>query len=113
MVSDHCFTDCTVTVEGTEPMKPTTIKTRKLKVIDMSAFKSDIANITLKSTDLHRMVMKYNTHIQELLNTHAAEIEKTVCKRKMQPCLSDNESDFKVVFKITYISAMTLHHYHL
>ena len=89
MMSDYCFTDCMVTVTGTEPMKLTTIKTRKLKVIDMSAFQSDIANITLKSTDLHRMVMEYNTHLQQLLNTHAPEVEKMVCKRKMQPWFSD------------------------
>ena len=55
----------------------------------MSAFKSDIANITLKSTDLHGMVMEYNTHLQEILNTHAPEVEKMVCKRKMQPWFSD------------------------
>ena len=89
MMSDHCFTDCMVAVTGTEPMKLTTIKTRKLKVIDMSAFKSDITNITLKSTDLHRMVMEYNTHLQELLNTYAPEVEKTVLKREMQPWFSD------------------------
>ena len=82
MMPDHCFTDCMVTVTGTEPMKPTTIKTRKLKAIDMSAFKSDIANITLKSTDLQGMVMEYNTHLQELLNTHAPEVEKTVHREK-------------------------------
>ena len=35
MMSDHCFTDCMVTVTGTEPMKLTTIKTRKPKAIDM------------------------------------------------------------------------------
>ena len=82
MMSDHCFTDCTVTVTGTEPMKLTTIKTRKLKAIDMPAFKSDIANITLKSTDLHGMVMEYNTHLWELLNTHGPEVEKMVLREK-------------------------------
>ena len=86
MMSDHCFIDCMVRVTGIEPMKQTTIKTRKLKVIDMSAFKSDIANIILKSTDPHGMVMEYNTHLQEILNTHAPEVKETVCKRKMQPC---------------------------
>ena len=89
MMSDHFFTDCMITVTSTEPMKPTTIKTRKLKAIDMSAFKSDIANITLKSTDLHGMVMQYNMHLQELLNTHAPEVEIMVCKRKMQSWFSD------------------------
>ena len=78
-----------VTVTGTEAMKLTTIKTRKLIVIDMSAFRYDIANITLKSTDLHRMVMEYNTNLQELLNTHAPEVEKMVHMRKMQPWFSD------------------------
>ena len=48
----------------------------------MSAFKSDIANITLKSTDLHGMAMEYNTHLQELLNTHAPKVERMLCKRK-------------------------------
>ena len=80
MMSDQCFTDCMVT--GTEPMKPTTIKTRKLKAIGMSAFKSDIANIILKSTDLHRMVMEYNTHLQELLNTMLQKLRKQYIREK-------------------------------
>ena len=88
-MSGHCFIDCTVRVTGTKPMKTTTIETRKLKGIDMSAFRFDIANITLKSTDLHGMVMEYNRHLQELLNTHAPDVEKMIHKRKMQPWFSD------------------------
>ena len=83
--SDHAAITCKLTISKPEPVK-TKIQFRKLKVIDIDAFRRDILQSKLHtgtclSDDVDELIEQYESVLKSLLDKHAPVINRTITSR--------------------------------
>ena len=77
-ISDHCSVSCSLSVPRPSPTVKH-ISFRKLKTLDLTAFKDDIARIDLfNDADPEKLVDPYNNTLRLLLDRHTPIISKKV-----------------------------------
>ena len=88
MVSAHFLVSCDISFEKPH-IKRRSITYRKIRDIDISAFRSDIATLPIAShysemclTDL---CDAYDTQLRELLEKHAPQITRTASTKRRDP----------------------------
>ncbi len=91
LISDHFAIECNIQISSRTEKNSKTIISRKLKSLDIDAFRQDISKselITHPSDDLDRLVDQYNTCLSEILDKHAPK-RSFIVKEKKQPWYSD------------------------
>ena len=90
-LSDHCTVLCNLTLR--KPMLSVKeISYRKIKAIDINAFKEDLKQSALcceEPRELDDLVSRYNSVCSDLLDKHAPIIKKTITVRPRVPWFSD------------------------
>ena len=86
---DHAFIHHTLKVEQ-DPSPTHTVNYHKMKNINKTNFKLDLANISMdKTLDLHHLVEVYNQKLAEILDKHAPLKSKTLQITHIQPWFND------------------------
>ena len=65
---------------------------RKLKIIDISKFKSDLRESSLcrgAPQDLNKLVANYNSVCSGVMDKHAPIVKKTIVTQSRVPCFND------------------------
>ena len=90
-ISDHCSVLCSLSVPRPSPTVKH-ISFRKLKTLDLTAFKDDIARIDLFSNaaDPEKLVDSYNNTLRLLLDRHAPIMSKKVLFRPKVPWINSD-----------------------
>ena len=92
MLSDHSTVLCNILVKKPPPVTRQ-VTYRKIKGIDISAFKDDIKNSALYTSPEHNvahLTVQYHQVLSEMLNRHAPEKTCTVPVRPLQPWFDDS-----------------------
>ena len=89
-ISDHCSVLCSLSVPRPSPTVKH-ISFRKLKTLDLTAFKDDIARIGLfNDADPEKLVDLYNNTLRLLLDRHAPIMSKKVLFRLKVPWINSD-----------------------
>ena len=89
--SDHAAVKCLINVIR-PPAQKKTFRTRKIRSIMLSSFKSDILKSALLSNpsdELNSLVLQYDSTLQGILDHHAPEVQRSVVLRPHAPWYSD------------------------
>ena len=93
--SDHSAVLCTIAFSRPKPSK-IYLKQRRLRNIDINAFKSDILNSPLHSemsnitcTDWNSLTDQYNRVLRELVDKHAPKRIRSITLRPSAPWFND------------------------
>ena len=95
--SDHAAVLCSLNIVRPKPTRMT-ITTRKLRNIDIDAFRNDILTSSLYTSlnyDLESLIREYDRVLQDLKDKHAPEITRTVKCRPNAPWFTDKLHDKK------------------
>jgi len=90
-MSDHSVIRCSLLVHKPPPQKKW-IKFRKIRSIDLNAFKEDILDSVLLSkqgNDVSELAHRYNQVLRELLDKHAPLKERCIIVRHVAPWYND------------------------
>ena len=89
-ISDHCFVLCSLSAPRPSPIVKQ-ISFRKLKTLDLTAFKDDIARSDLfNDVDPEKLVDLYNNTLCLLLDRHAPITSKNVLVRPNVPWINSD-----------------------
>ena len=95
--SDHLAVKCLINVA--RPPAPRKIfRSRKIRSIDMLAFKSDVLDsplLTNPADDLDSLVLQYDSVLLALLDNHAPEVERYVVLRPHSPWFNESLREAK------------------
>ena len=90
-LSDHCFIHSQLTIVK-KPLKTELVTYRKIKAIDLEAFKQDLelALSNQHQGNIDEAVNFYNNKVKYVLDTHAPEKTKVVKRSHNQPWFNDS-----------------------
>jgi hypothetical protein len=96
-ISDHAIVKCQL-IAPRPKLTTKHIQYRKLKSIDITSFKRDVAESVLCSTefqDIDELLACYNSTLSKLVDSHAPQLSKTIVLRPKQAWFDDHIKELK------------------